>query len=149
MVHFGPRASRRCHETNPVRRRQRIPCDQTEGSRTKPKVVERPPPQLRARVLTTVLTAPDAETFAGGLASATVPRGHAQLVLTTRHLPVLAPGRTYQVCLVSPRGSGSAGLRTTATPVLPADTTRLDITTEPATGSPHPTAPPVARIPVG
>lgn len=106
-----------------------------------------------------VRTAQDAEihstaSASGATAMTVVSRSHGQVVLAVEHLPALSPDQVYQVWFVGPRGPQSAGLLhlddvtsgAVLLAVLPADTDRVGITTEPAGGSLQPTTPNVIRV---
>lgn len=87
---------------------------------------------------------------AGGSVAVTFSRQRGEAVVTAQALPALEAGHAYQVWLIGPRGAQSAGLLHTGSgtvaAALPADVDRIGITTEPATGSPHPTTPALARV---
>ncbi|WP_284750731.1 anti-sigma factor [Amycolatopsis sp. RTGN1] len=88
----------------------------------------------------------------GGSATATLSRQLGRVVVAEQGLPALDAAHSYQVWLTGPRGPQSAGLLPagdgTLTAVLPGDTDRIAITTEPAAGSPQPTTAPVAQLPL-
>ncbi|WP_326951324.1 anti-sigma factor [Amycolatopsis sp. NBC_01307] len=99
-----------------------------------------------------VQNASDAVTVRAGAATATLSRSLGRVVVTAPGLPALDAGHAYQVWLIGPRGPQSAGLLPagdgTLGAVLPGDTDRVAITTEPAAGSPQPTTAAVARLPL-
>ncbi|MEA5366488.1 anti-sigma factor [Amycolatopsis sp., V23-08] len=104
-----------------------------------------------------VSDAPDANVLradgtAGGSAVVTISRQRGEALIATQNLPPLDAGHAYQVWVIGSRGAQSAGLLHAGSGILtvplPADANRIGITTEPATGSPQPTAPAVVRVPL-
>ncbi|MBB4689075.1 anti-sigma factor [Amycolatopsis jiangsuensis] len=101
-----------------------------------------------------VRSAPDATTVhadgAGGAAGATLSRRMGLVTVEVQRLPELAGGQAYQLWLIGPRGSQSAGLvhasEGTVSAALPPDTDRIAVTAEPATGSPQPTTAPILLL---
>lgn len=106
-----------------------------------------------------VQQAPDAVTVTGrgptGAVAVAVSRSLAKVSVSLDGVPALDARHAYQVWLIGPRGPQSAGLlRPGAGPgslvsAFPADTDRIAVTTEPATGSPQPTTPGVIRLDLG
>jgi len=101
-----------------------------------------------------VLTAPDARVVTsqrGDTAAAVViSRKTGKLAFVPQRMPAPAPGRTYQLWLITPRGAHSAGLLgEAAQPVVAktvADTRQVGVTIEPVGGSPQPTTDPVMQL---
>jgi anti-sigma factor RsiW len=117
--------------------------------------------QARARAIGAVLSAPDARTLsarstAGGLLRVVVSAAGRDLVVTGAGLRPLPGGRVYQLWLMGPPGTRSAGLLPAATsgragPALatgldPGD--KLGMTVEPAGGTSMPTTTPVLVLPL-
>jgi hypothetical protein len=103
-----------------------------------------------ARAGNAILAAPDASTVTaygvdGGSVTAVFSRVQGKVLLTAEALPPLDAAHSYQAWLNGPRGPQSAGLlhpgghEPPVVAEIPADTTRITITTEPAAGSPQPT----------
>lgn len=98
-----------------------------------------------------VLGAPDASTTqaetGAALATATTSRTLGAITITTRHFPDPGADRRYQVWLLGGREPRSAGLLrggdAVLTASLPAGVSGVEVTTEPAAGSPRPSTPPV------
>ncbi|WP_328453290.1 anti-sigma factor [Amycolatopsis sp. NBC_00438] len=88
----------------------------------------------------------------GGAATATLSRSLGRVVVAASGLPALDAAHAYQVWLIGPRGPQSAGLLPagdgTLGAVLPGDTDRIAVTTEPSAGSPQPTTAAAARLPL-
>jgi uncharacterized membrane protein len=112
--------------------------------------------QAEARAISAVLSSPDARilarpTAAGGTTAVVVSAHRHAVVVTTGGLPRLADGKVYQLWLIGPPGTRSAGLLPEAVsghagPVLatgldPGD--KLGITVEPAGGTRQPTTTPI------
>lgn len=108
-----------------------------------------------------IFAAPDVRTVSGELPSggtATLVFSHDKHagVLVMNNVPPPSEGTVYQMWLVDPAGTRSAGTMNSAsvspstTAVLPelGDSTELKFTVEPGTGSAQPTGPIVARLPL-
>src|SRR5581483_3862956 len=119
--------------------------------------------QARAQnqAIAAVLAAPDARliaqrTSAGGVATVVLDTARHALIVTTSGLPSLPGGKVYQLWLIGPRQTVSAGLLPAPTsgrtaPVLasglaPGD--KLGLTVEPAPGSAQPTTTPILALPL-
>lgn len=117
-----------------------------------------PPPQSTAQQ---VFSAPDVHTVsgaipAGGTATVVFSRDRNAGVLVMNDVPPPSPGTVYQMWLVSPSGSSSAGTMD-AKAVAPSTTavlenlgpsTKLAFTVEPGTGSAQPTGKLIAELPL-
>ena len=116
--------------------------------------------QQHDHAVATVLSAPDATMLTGPVrtgGTATVVMSHAEraLVFTAADLRVLPPAQRYELWLIGPSGDRPAGM-VTASPhggmVGPMVVSGLragdsvGVTVEPASGSAHPTSPPVLMI---
>ena len=111
--------------------------------------------QLVAEI-TSVLNDPDrlvatADLTSGGRSTAVV--SHGEAVFLAGDLPTVASDRTYQLWVISPGHTRSAGLlgrgdsaQALVPAVRPGDT--LGVTVEPAGGSPQPTTAPLVAIPL-
>ncbi|HEV2374682.1 MAG TPA: anti-sigma factor [Streptosporangiaceae bacterium] len=106
-----------------------------------------------------VLTAPDAKfltsrTSAGGAAAVVVAPSRHQLIVTTAGLPALPSGKVYQLWLIGPAKTVSAGLLPAAEsgktpPVLASGIVtgdKLGLTVEPAPGTAQPTTTPILAL---
>jgi anti-sigma factor RsiW len=111
--------------------------------------------QARTTAIARVVTAPDAHvattrTSAGGNVTVVTSAALREAVVSASGMASLPPSRVYQVWVMSPSGSRSAGLMhgssLLASAVRPGD--RIGITVEPAGGTPRPTTNPVAVLPV-
>ena len=112
--------------------------------------------QLVAEI-TSVLNAPDrvvttADLGSGGRGTAVV--AHGEAVFLASDLPPVASDRTYQLWVMAPGSTTSAGLlgrghtaQALVSAVRPGDA--LGVTVEPAGGSPQPTTAPLVTIPIG
>lgn len=117
-----------------------------------------PPPQSTAQQ---VFSAPDVHTVsgaipAGGTATVVFSRDRDAGVLVMNDVPPPSPGTVYQMWLVSPSGTASAGTMD-AQAVAPSTTavlenlgpsTKLAFTVEPGTGSTQPTGKVIAELPL-
>jgi hypothetical protein len=121
-------------------------------------VLMRPP--AKSTVAEQILSAPDVRTVSGPLAtgSATVmfSRDRNAGVLVMNNVPPPSPGTVYQMWLIGANGPTSAGTMGTAA-VTPSTTatlsdlsgsTALAFTVEPGSGSPQPTTPILAELPL-
>jgi predicted anti-sigma-YlaC factor YlaD len=108
-----------------------------------------------------VLTAPDAKlvttrTTVGGAATVVLAASRHQLVVSTAGLPALPAGKVYQLWLIGPVKTVSAGLLPAAqagktAPVVTSDVVagdKLGLTVEPAPGTAQPTTTPIIALPV-
>jgi anti-sigma factor RsiW len=117
--------------------------------------------QAQARAIGTVLSAPDARvlsarTTSGGLATVVVSAARRELTVAVAGLRSLPDGEVYQLWLIGPKRTRSAGLLPVAVsgragPVLatglaPGD--RLGMTVEPAGGTSQPTTSPLMVLPL-
>jgi anti-sigma-K factor RskA len=117
--------------------------------------------RLQNQAIGAILAAPDARMLArrtavGGVTSVVVSAARRQVVVSTEGLPALRGGKVYQLWLIGPPHTRSAGLLPAATaghiePVLatglrPGD--ELAMTIEPAGGTSRPTATPVVVVPL-
>jgi anti-sigma-K factor RskA len=122
-------------------------------------VLLRPP--AKSTVAEQVMAAPDLRTVSRPLANgtATVVYSHDRNagVLVMNNVPPPAPGTVYQMWLIGANGPTSAGTMSTAA-VAPSTTatltglgssTALAFTVEPGAGSPQPTTPILAELPLG
>ncbi|MEE3064280.1 MAG: anti-sigma factor [Actinomycetota bacterium] len=118
----------------------------------------RPPPTQS--VAEQVMAAPDVRTvsrpLANGTATVVFSRDRGAGVLVMNNVPPPTPGTVYQMWLIDSKGPTSAGTMGTAA-VLPSTTatltnlgksTALAFTVEPGTGSPQPTSPILATLPL-
>ena len=121
-------------------------------------LVMRPPPTQT--VAEQVLSAPDVRTISGPLGAGTATfmfsRDRNAGVLVMNNVPPPSPGTVYQMWLVGANGATSAGTMDTAA-VAPStkatlphigSSTALAFTVEPGTGSPQPTSPILAKLPL-
>jgi anti-sigma-K factor RskA len=108
-----------------------------------------------------VMAAPDVRTvsrpLANGMATVVFSRDRNAGVLVMNNVPPPSPGTVYQMWLIGAKGPESAGTMNTAA-VAPSTTamltnlgssTALAFTVEPGTGSPQPTTPILAELPLG
>ncbi len=108
-----------------------------------------------------IFAAPDVRTISGdlpsgGTATFVFSRDEHAGVLVMNHVPPPSPGTVYQMWLVEPAGMRSAGTMDSAsvspstTAVLPelGDSTALNFTVEPGTGSAQPTGKVFASLPL-
>jgi hypothetical protein len=115
--------------------------------------------QRRSHAIAAVLGAPDAvmltaKVSTGGRATVVMSHRDRELVFTAAHLAPLAGARSYQLWLMSPAGTRSAGLlpapRNGMTgPMVVSGLAAGDmvgITVEPASGSPRPTSAPILML---
>jgi anti-sigma-K factor RskA len=117
--------------------------------------------RAQQQAVAAVLTSPDAtiltdRTSIGGTATVVVSRSERKVIFTAAGLPSLSHAKVYQLWLLGPPGTRSAGLlplpsggRTV--PVLASGLAAGDsvgVTVEPAGGSPQPTTKPIVDIPV-
>ena len=122
-------------------------------------VLMRPPP--KSTVAEQVMAAPDLRTvsrpLANGTATVVFSRDRDEGVLVMNNVPPPAPGTVYQMWLIGANGPTSAGTMGTAA-VAPSTTetltnlgssTALAFTVEPGAGSPKPTTPILAELPLG
>jgi anti-sigma-K factor RskA len=123
-------------------------------------VLMRPPGQ--STVAEQVLAAPDVRTvsrpLANGTATVMFSRDRNAGVLVMNNVPPPSPGTVYQMWLIRANGPTSAGTMNAAAVApsttetltnLGASTTALAFTVEPGTGSPQPTTPILAELPLG
>jgi anti-sigma-K factor RskA len=121
-------------------------------------VLMRPP--TKSTVAEQVLTAPDVQTvsrpLANGTATVMFSRDRNAAVLVMNNVPPPSPGTVYQMWLIGANGPTSAGTMGTAQ-VAPSTTdtltnlgasTELAFTVEPGNGSPKPTTPILAELPL-
>jgi Anti-sigma-K factor rskA len=121
-------------------------------------VLMRPP--AKSTVAEQVLAAPDVRTVSGPLANGTATvmfsRDRNAGVLVMNNVPPPSPGTVYQMWLIGANGPTSAGTMGAAA-VTPSTTdtltnlgasTALAFTIEPGTGSPKPTTPILAELPL-
>jgi anti-sigma-K factor RskA len=121
-------------------------------------VLMRPP--AKSTVAEQILTAPDVQTvsrpLANGTATVMFSRDRNAAVLVMNNVPPPAPGTVYQMWLIDANGPTSAGTMGTAQ-VAPSTTdtltnlgasTELAFTMEPGNGSPKPTTPILAELPL-
>ena len=113
--------------------------------------------QAQGRAIASVLAAPDArvvsgQSAGGGTATAVVAASLNSLVITSAGLPALPAGKVYQLWLIGPPVTRSAGLVPgSGAPVLASGLAagdKLGLTVEPAGGSRHPTSTPLLLLPV-
>ncbi|OBG28872.1 anti-sigma factor domain-containing protein [Mycobacterium sp. 852002-51057_SCH5723018] len=122
-------------------------------------VLTRPP--AKSTVAEQVMAAPDLRTvsrpLADGTATVVFSRDRNAGVLVMNNVPPPAPGTVYQMWLIGSNGPTSAGTMGTAA-VTPSTTetltnlgssTALAFTVEPGAGSPKPTTPILAQLPLG
>jgi anti-sigma-K factor RskA len=108
-----------------------------------------------------VMAAPDVRTvsrpLANGMATVVFSRDRNAGVLVMNNVPPPSPGTVYQMWLIGDKGPTSAGTMNTAA-VAPSTTAMLTnlgsskalaFTVEPGTGSPQPTTPILAELPLG
>jgi anti-sigma-K factor RskA len=121
-------------------------------------VLMRPP--AKSTVAEQILTAPDVQTvsrpLANGTATVMFSRDRNAAVLVMNNVPPPAPGTVYQMWLIGANGPASAGTMSAAD-VSPSTTdtltnigasTELAFTVEPGKGSPRPTSPILAELPL-
>jgi anti-sigma-K factor RskA len=121
-------------------------------------VLMRPP--AKSTVAEQILSAPDVRTvsrpLANGTATVMFSRDRNAGVLVMNNVPPPSPGTVYQMWLIGANGPTSAGTMGTAA-VAPSTTatlsnlgasTALAFTVEPGTGSPQPTSPILAELPL-
>jgi anti-sigma-K factor RskA len=108
-----------------------------------------------------VMAAPDVRTVSGPLANGTATvvfsRDRGAGVLVMNNVPPPTPGTVYQMWLIDAKGPISAGTMgttavspsTTATLTNLGKSTALAFTVEPGAGSPQPTSPILATLPLG
>jgi anti-sigma factor RsiW len=117
--------------------------------------------QARAQAINAVLSAPDARilsarTVSGGVATVVVSPAHHELTVALAGLRPLPDGEVYQLWLIGPPQTRSAGLLPAAVggragPVLAtglATGDKLGMTIEPAGGTSQPTATPLMVLPL-
>jgi anti-sigma factor RsiW len=119
--------------------------------------------QVRAQnqAIALVLSAPQAKllthaTTKGGVATVVLAADRHQMVVTTKGLPALPAGKVYQLWLISPAKTISAGLLPAATsgqtgPVLASGVVEgdtLGLTVEPAPGTTRPTTTSILTLPL-
>jgi hypothetical protein len=121
-------------------------------------VLMRPP--AKSTVAEQILAAPDVRTVSGPLAHGTATvmfsRERNAGVLVMNNVPPPSPGTVYQMWLIGANGPTSAGTMgsaavtpsTTATLSDLSGSTALAFTVEPGTGSPQPTSPILAALPL-
>jgi anti-sigma-K factor RskA len=121
-------------------------------------VLMRPP--AKSTVAEQILSAPDVRTVSRPLASGTATvmfsRDRNAGVLVMNNVPPPSPGTVYQMWLIGANGPTSAGTMdsaavapsTTATLSNLAASTALAFTVEPGAGSPRPTSPILAELPL-
>jgi anti-sigma-K factor RskA len=118
-------------------------------------------PAAPSTVAAQVMAAPDVRTvsrpLANGTATVVFSRDRNAGVLVMNNVPPPSPGTVYQMWLIGAKGPTSAGTMSTAA-VAPSTTatltdlgssTALAFTVEPGTGSPQPTTPILAELPLG
>jgi anti-sigma-K factor RskA len=122
-------------------------------------VLTRPP--AKSTVAEQVMAAPDLRTIsrplANGTATVVFSRDRDAGVLVMNNVPPPAPGTVYQMWLIGANGPSSAGTMgtaavapsTTATLTNLGSSTALAFTVEPGAGSPKPTTPILAELPLG
>lgn len=111
--------------------------------------------------IVSVLTAPDAKlltsrTTVGGAANVVLAASRHQLVVSTTGLPALPAGKVYQLWLIGPVKTVSAGLLPSAqagktAPVVASGVVagdKLGLTVEPAPGTAQPTTTPILALPL-
>jgi anti-sigma-K factor RskA len=121
-------------------------------------VLMRPP--AKSTVAEQILTAPDVQTvsrpLANGTATVMFSRDRNAAVLVMNNVPPPSPGTVYQMWLIGANGPTSAGTMGAAQ-VTPSTTdmltnigasTELAFTVEPGNGSPKPTTPILAQLPL-
>jgi anti-sigma-K factor RskA len=110
-----------------------------------------------SRAIAAVLSAPDARTVtgrttAGGSLTAVTSAVRRSAVIASSGLPALPDAKTYELWTMSASGARPAGLiHAGSAPVVasvPAGSTRIGLTVEPAGGSPQPTTTPLALLAV-
>jgi anti-sigma-K factor RskA len=113
--------------------------------------------QTQDRAIAAVLAAPDArvvtgQAAGGGTTTAVVSAASRSLVITSAGLPTLPGGKVYQLWLIGPSATRSAGLVPSGGgPVLAGGLSRGDrlaMTVEPPGGTSHPTTTPILFISV-
>jgi anti-sigma-K factor RskA len=117
--------------------------------------------QASDHMLAAVLTAPDVRVMSArvpGGGTATVIMSHTAdaLAFSSAHLPGLPAGKSYELWLMGPPGDRSAGMLPQATHGMTAPVVAtglhsgdmVELTVEPAGGSPHPTSAPILRLPL-
>jgi anti-sigma-K factor RskA len=121
-------------------------------------VLMRPP--VKSTVAEQILSAPDVRTvsrpLANGTATVMFSRDRNAGVLVMNNVPPPSPGTVYQMWLIGANGPTSAGMMgsaavtpsTTATLSSLGASTALAFTVEPGTGSPQPTSPILAELPL-
>jgi hypothetical protein len=115
--------------------------------------------QAQNRAVAAVLAAPDAHlasdrTSRGGTATVVVSRSEDTMVVTTSGLPGLPSSKVYQLWLIGPRGTRSAGLLPASSagrtaPVLASGLQagdKVGMTVEPAGGTSQPTTKPILLL---
>jgi anti-sigma-K factor RskA len=112
----------------------------------------------QAQAISAVLAAPDARVVTGpvmhgGSATVVVSAARRELVVTARRLPPLPSGRVYELWLIGPSRTVSAGLlsRAGGNAVLAgglAAGDKLGMTVEPSGGSAQPTTTPILVLPL-
>jgi anti-sigma-K factor RskA len=122
-------------------------------------VLIRPP--AKSTVAEQILAAPDVRTvsrpLANGTATVMFSRDRNAGVLVMNNVPPPSPGTVYQMWLIGATGPTSAGTMnaaavgpsTTATLANLGTSTALAFTVEPGNGSPQPTTPILAELPLG
>ena len=117
-------------------------------------------PPATSTVAEQILAAPDVRTVSGPLANGTATvmfsRDRNAGVLVMNNVPPPSPGTVYQMWLIGANGPTSAGTMgsaavtpsTTATLSNLSGSTALAFTVEPGTGSPQPTSPILAELPL-
>jgi anti-sigma-K factor RskA len=117
-------------------------------------------PLAKSTVAEQILSAPDVRTvsrpLANGTATVMFSRDRNAGVLVMNNVPPPSPGTVYQMWLIGANGPTSAGTMgsaavtpsTTATLSNLSGSTALAFTVEPGTGSPQPTSPILAELPL-
>jgi hypothetical protein len=117
-------------------------------------------PPTKSTVAEQILAAPDVRTVSGPLANGTATvmfsRDRNAGVLVMNNVPPPSPGTVYQMWLIGANGPTSAGTMgsaavtpsTTATLSNLSGSTALAFTVEPGAGSPQPTSPILAELPL-
>ena len=115
--------------------------------------------QQQAHLISVVLNAPEAvlrtaPVSGGGMATVVLSRREHMGVFTARRLRALPSAMSYELWLMGPRGDRPAGMITAGMGTMtgpaivsgmrPGD--MIALTIEPASGSPHPTSPPLLLI---
>jgi anti-sigma-K factor RskA len=116
--------------------------------------------RAQSRAMAAVLAAPDARimkqpTSAGGVATVVVSAGRHEMIFSTAGLPGLPAAKVYELWVMGPPGTRSAGLLAAeagrTTPILASGLRSGDLvglTVEPAGGTAQPTSKPILVMPL-